>query len=122
MVSSIDIIIKKRNMLAVKKYRDENKDKIRVLWVGLKPEENILELQRLVDSTLLDLVKSDGIFNAHLTIGRVKVIKDMKVFLEKLSRIKIEKLNMEVDKFYLLNSKLTKDGPSYSDVKDYALI
>ena len=45
---------------------------IRVVWVGLKPEEPVLELQKNIDEALKKLFKKEKNFKPHLTIARVK--------------------------------------------------
>jgi len=51
----------------------------KILWIGLEPEDKIKELQRLVDESLLGYGKQELKFKSHITIGRIKSIKDKKV-------------------------------------------
>ncbi|MFH1210071.1 MAG: RNA 2',3'-cyclic phosphodiesterase [archaeon] len=97
-----------------------NESYIRVVWVGLNPKEKVIELQQLIDSELLDLSEKDQEFSAHLTLGRVKFIKDKKKFLEKL-KIEIEEKEFLVEEFKLMKSELSKDGPTYSEIEKYML-
>ncbi|MAG50532.1 RNA 2',3'-cyclic phosphodiesterase [archaeon] len=96
-----------------------NENQIRVVWVGLKPEEKILELQRKIDESLLELFPTDQKFISHLTLGRVKLIKQKNEFIEKLNNFNVEEMSFEINEFKLIKSKLTKDGPSYEIIEKY---
>lgn len=93
----------------------------RVLWVALKPEDNIFKLAQLIDEETLLISKSDVQFKAHLTIGRVKTIKFKERFTEQLKKIKIEKIKFRIDSFTLYKSTLSAQGPSYDVVEKYKL-
>jgi len=97
-----------------------DEDYIRIIWVGLNPKDKVIELQQKIDSELLELVKRDKEFKAHITLGRVKLIKNKEEFKEKI-KIKIEQKNFEVEEFKLIKSDLTKDGPKYADLEIYKL-
>jgi|SRR3989344_1389935 len=90
-----------------------SEDYIRVVWVGLKPEEQVLELQKNIDENLKKLFKKEKGFKPHLTIARVKYIEDKKQFVDKLKRIKVENKKIEVNNFKLVKSTLTPKGPVY---------
>ena len=90
----------------------------KVMWVGLTPEKEVIGLQQKVDSELLDLFgEADQKFSPHLTLGRVKLIKKPKEFSESVKDIKIKPLSFSIDAFYLIESRLTKDGPVYGAVE-----
>jgi len=97
-----------------------NENFIRVIWIGLKPAGKVIELQQKIDGELLDLFKKDQEFSAHLTLGRVKFIKNKKEFLEKL-KIEIEDKEFEIGEFKLMKSELSKDGPKYFEIENYVL-
>lgn len=98
-----------------------HEDAIRVLWIGLIPEKIIRDLERKLDEELLDLSSRDQEFKAHLTLGRVKEIKDKEKFIEKIKEIKIKKLSFEIKDFKFIESELTKDGPKYRVLEEYIL-
>lgn len=98
------------------------KNIIRVLWVGLEPVDKIMALQKKVDETLLLKFPADQRFLAHLTLGRVKLVKDKKKFLEVLEKIKVKDLCFDVNCFKLIESKLRKDGPQYTVLEKYNLV
>ena len=91
-------------------------DYIRVVWVGLNPEDNILELQKNIDESLKDLFKKEKGFKAHITLARVKYVEDKKSFVEHLKKIKIENKKIEVKDFRLIKSTLSPKGSIYEDL------
>jgi len=99
-------------------FPDENN--IRIIWAGLNPRNKVIELQQKIDSELLDIIKINTEFKAHLTLGRVKLVKNKEKFKEKLN-LEIEKKKFEVTEFKLIKSELTKDGPKYTGLEVYNL-
>lgn len=94
---------------------------IRVVWVGLSPEEKVLELQSKIDETLKPLFKKDRNFKAHITLARVKYPEDKKSFVEQLKKIKIENKKIEIGDFRLMKSTLTPKCPIYEDLAVFTL-
>ncbi len=90
-----------------------------VIWVGVEPQKEFIKLQELVDAESVEI--GDLKLGAHITLGRIKSLKDKKLFLDKVSRIKIEKLEFEVNKFDLFNSKMASFGPTYRLLESYPL-
>ena len=89
---------------------------IRIVWLHLN---NCKRLQKEVDDKLKDLFEVERRFMSHLTIARVKKIKDKKKFLEELKKLEIPKIKFNVDEFYLMKSELSKDGPKYEVIERY---
>lgn len=98
-----------------------NDQRINVLWVGLKPEKEILGLHGDVELKLSGLVEKDDRFSVHLTLGRVKLVKNKEKFLALLKKTKIPWDNFYVKTFSLMKSDLSKDGPQYSILERYDL-
>jgi 2'-5' RNA ligase len=90
-----------------------NDSYIRVIWVGLKPEQPILELQKSIDGSLKKLFKKEKNFKAHVTLARVKYIENKDNFINKLKTIKVENKKIEISNFKLIKSTLTPKGPVY---------
>ena len=90
---------------------------IRVIWIGLKPEEPVLELQKTIDENLKKSFKKEENFRPHLTLARVKYIDDKENFINKLKKIKIENKKIDVNNFKLVKSILTPKGPVYEDLE-----
>src|SRR3989338_9641010 len=94
-------------------FPDENY--IRVVWVGLSPENPILELQKNIDEKLKKIFKKEKDYKPHLTLARVKYIENKKEFIDKLKKIKIENKKIDIANFKLIKSTLTPQGPVYED-------
>ena len=94
---------------------------IRDVWVGLKPEDKVLELQKNIDESLKELFKKEREFKAHITLARVKYPEDKKQFLEQLKKIKIENKKIEIKDFRLIKSALSPKGAIYEDLGIFEL-
>lgn len=92
---------------------------VRIIWLHLTGCD---ELQKIVDNKLKSLFELERRFMSHLTIGRVKSLKDKKKFLEDLKAIKIPKIKFNIDKFYLMKSELTNKAPKYEIIEEYDLV
>jgi 2'-5' RNA ligase len=91
---------------------------VRIIWIYLKNSE---DLQKEVDESLKDLFKTESRFMSHLTIARIKSIKDKKEFLDKLKEITFDKINFFVKEICLIKSELKKEGPEYEILEKYEL-
>jgi len=89
-----------------------------ILWLEITNCENI---QKEIDNSLEGLYEKEKRFMGHLTIARIKKIEDKKRFIEAVGKIKPPKLSFIVDKFYLMESKLTSKGPMYDEIEKYNL-
>jgi 2'-5' RNA ligase len=90
---------------------------IRIIWISI---ENCGELQKEIDNSLISLgFENEKRFMGHMTIARVKKIKDKKKFLEELKRIKIPELKFPVKSFHLKESVLEPEGPVYKEIETY---
>ncbi|MEK6949470.1 MAG: RNA 2',3'-cyclic phosphodiesterase [Nanoarchaeota archaeon] len=92
---------------------------IRVVWVGLKPEDKIMELQKNIDKKLEGMFKKEKGFKAHLTLARVKHIEDKVTFISKLKNIKIDNKKISISNFKLIKSTLTPEGPIYEAIESF---
>ena len=79
-------------------------------------------MQKKIDEELLDLFSQDQKFTSHITLGRVKAVKDKEKLREFFSKIKIDKIKFSVNNFKLYRSELSKDGPKYYLLDEYGLI
>lgn len=93
----------------------------RVLWIGIKPDDQVLHLQRLIDQETLDLIKTDASFHAHITLGRIKTIKNKQAFLKRCHDTRIEKRQFITRSFTLYNSTVTSSGSKYTILEQYPL-
>ena len=92
-----------------------SKEKPAIIWVGLKNESEIINLQRKIDEELLKLFSSEQKFSSHITLGRIKLIKDKKNFLQ-VEKKHIMSKTFEVKSFSLIESILSKDGSKYKKI------
>jgi len=91
----------------------------RIVWFHLA---NCEALQKEIDDALDGLFEKEKRFMSHLTIARVKGIKDKKRFLDGLSKIKIKNIWFDVDNFCLMKSQLRRNGPLYSVIEEFPLL
>ncbi len=99
-----------------------NKDFIRVVWIGFKDNDKVNELQKLIDSKLLKIgFQTDKRFHAHITLARVKFVKDKVKFRNEINSIEIGGMKFEVNEFKLIKSTLTPEGPIYEDLESYTI-
>lgn len=96
----------------------------RVLWIGVKEEENyIFDLAQRIEDELakLNIEKEKREFRTHLTVGRIKVLRDRESidsFVKKFSKKSFGVF--EVDGFVLYESVLKSEGAEYSVVKKFS--
>lgn len=93
-----------------------NANFVRVIWIGIEPEDKVIELKNKVDDSLSGLFRKEKDFKPHLTLARVKFVKDKGKFIENLRKIKIEEKEFEIKNIKLIRSTLTPDGPVYEDL------
>ena len=95
-----------------------NENYIKVVWIGLEPQNQVNELQEKVDSATPDF-RSNNKFHPHLTLFRAKFIKDKQVFKEAIKSINIKPTKFKVDSFNLYKSTLMPEGPVYDILKQF---
>ena len=66
-----------------------SEDLIRVIWVGLQNFEKIMDIQGEIELRLNKLYPRDERFSTHLTLGRVKLVKNRDKFLESFKAVKV---------------------------------
>jgi 2'-5' RNA ligase len=94
---------------------------IKVVWVGLEGNDELLKLQKDIEKALEPFhFRKDFEFMPHLTLARVKFIKDKPAFIEKLKAIKVEPKEITINKFKLIKSELTREGPVYTDLAKFS--
>lgn len=99
----------------------DSKEGPRVIWIGEK-SGNINHIATIIIKKTSHISKNEFPHEAHLTIARVKSLKNIKELKKLIAEwSKVDFGVMEVDKFVLYESKLTKDGSVYSVVKEFPL-
>lgn len=122
----INLIIDKLNNVKFKSfeaYFDKlglfpNENYIKVIWIGLQPEDKINELREKIEDALKDLFQKEERFKAHITLGRVKFISDRDKIVKGL-KSEVIKIKFPVDNFKVYKSELRGEGPVYTMVKEF---
>lgn len=94
---------------------------IKIVWARILGKK-VEELQKQIDEKLEGLFEKEERFMSHLTIARVKKVKDKKVFLQELEKINVKNLGFSVEKFYLFKSELKETGSVYTVLEEFNLI
>lgn len=96
----------------------------RILWIGFKPCRELNLLKDAIDEALIKFgfEKSDKKFSPHLTIARIKSLRE-KQKLEELAGSPDNKISQVVDvkEVILYESILKSSGPEYIIIKKHAL-
>jgi len=95
----------------------ESHNKLNVLWIGISPEKDVLDLQKEIDGKLKNLFAKERDYKPHITLARVKNVHDKKDFIEKYSKIRVEKKEIKVNGFRLMQSTLASEGPMYEELR-----
>lgn len=96
----------------------------RVIWVGVEDDKNLLNIYTQLEEGLagLGFKKEERPFKPHLTLGRIKFLKDKKGLKERLEKFADIKLaSFIVDSLILFKSELTPEGSLYTKLKEVKL-
>lgn len=90
-----------------------------VVYVGLEEKgSNSEKLVEFIDKIILNFgVKPEKRFIPHITLGRFR--RDKRVRIDKQIEVKVEKIDVEFDSFYLMQSQLTPKGSVYSIISEF---
>ncbi len=91
----------------------------RVLWVGLEPKEVICSLQNQIDNSLKCLFDKETGFQPHITLARIKFVKNKEQFIDFIKSLKIKPISFEVHEFKLVKSTLQKGGSLYETIETF---
>jgi len=91
---------------------------IKIVWIKL---ENCDALQKAIDDALEGLFAKEKNFTSHLTIARVKDVRDKQKFLDSMKKIRANPVEFEVSNFSFKKSTLTEKGPVYGDIAELKL-
>lgn len=97
-----------------------SEQRINVFWVGIEPKDEIIRIQNAVDAALKNIFPPDARFHPHITLARVKFVKDKPAFKQLLAKIKVEPKEFKIESFKLIKSILTKQGAVYEDVAEFS--
>ena len=90
---------------------------IRIIWIGIEGEE-IHRLKISIDNFLTKInLKREELWKPHLTIARVKFLKNKKKLVDKISSLSEYEIGFEeVSKIVLYESILKKPSPIYKEI------
>jgi 2'-5' RNA ligase len=91
----------------------------RVIWVSVKPDQEVITLQKKIENSLSALFPPDTRFHPHITLARVKSIRDKEKLKTALSH-QVEPKEAELASFELIKSVLTPQGPLYETVSRFS--
>lgn len=92
---------------------------VNVVWVGLEPAAAITAVQQAVEAALAPLLPREDRFMPHLTLCRVKSVQDKHAFADGIRKLVPRPLRFRVDRFELIRSTLTPEGPVYETLASY---
>jgi RNA 2',3'-cyclic 3'-phosphodiesterase len=88
----------------------------RVIWVGIKESQSLINLYKDVSNEMVKFgyQKEERGFNPHVTIGRVKSIRNMRELLSRLDELKVTDFpDFEAQNIKLMKSELKPSGAKY---------
>jgi 2'-5' RNA ligase len=96
----------------------------RILWAGIEPSEELDVLFESVKNGLKEagITLEERKFNPHLTLGRIKSIKDngtLKSLIARYQNLEIQK--QEIREVILYESVLLPSGPVYNPLRKFDL-
>ena len=87
-----------------------------IVWVKIEGKQ-IYDLQKKIDDVLSGMFKIEERFMSHLTIARIKYVKDKEGFLEHVDSIHVKPIEFDVSEFKLKKSELKHIGPVYNNIE-----
>ena len=90
----------------------------KIVWLKIASKK-ICAFQKQIDETLKPFFPPEERFMSHLTITRIKYVKDKTAFTEHIKKIKPKQLKFEIESFELKSSELQPLGPVYSTLEEY---
>lgn len=92
----------------------------RIVWIKLEGK-GIHELQKKIDEVLKDLFAEEERFMSHLTIARIKYVKDKKGFREYMENVSVRDVKFKINSFKIKVSELKPSGPIYTTLEEFSL-
>lgn len=95
----------------------------RVIWAGIEFERGTLDILHKELNTQLSRIGFEPDkreFTPHLTLGRVKTLKEKRQLIERIERVKDHNLgSFHVDNLFLFKSDLQPTGAVYTKLKTF---
>lgn len=93
---------------------------VRIIWIKLNGKE-VIELQNKIDNELLGMFPKEERFMSHVTIARVKNVKEKLKLIDFIKKFKLELIKGKIRTFSLMSSELKPEGPVYTVIEKYKL-
>src|SRR3989344_396226 len=93
-------------------------DYIQVAWIGVTPKSRVIKLKENIDDALMDLFQRDKRFIPHVTLYRIKAMRDKKKFKDLLN-INYEG-HWKVSSFVLYESRIENGRHKHYALKEYS--
>ncbi|MBN1644732.1 RNA 2',3'-cyclic phosphodiesterase [Candidatus Woesearchaeota archaeon] len=94
-----------------------SEDFIRVVWIGLEPKDKIIELKNKIEKEL-NLTKDER-FHPHITLARIKFVKNKQDYIKQLKSIKTKEIEFDVKSIKLYKSELTPKGAVHGALDEF---
>jgi 2'-5' RNA ligase len=97
----------------------------RVIWIGVgKGNNKIIEIYQALENELKaeSFYQTENNFSVHITLARIKYIKNSQKMFDYLKTIEIDNLSQKVLSIDLMESCLTNEGPIYYVLKHFPLL
>ena len=95
----------------------KKKGYVKVVWAGLTPKRKIIELKNMVDDALVWRFNREKDYEPHITICRVKEIKNDKRFRDTFNRT-LEG-SFSINCFRLMKAEFTENNVIHTLIKEY---
>lgn len=99
-----------------------DKRRPKVIWIGISDIELLKSLQEMIEEGLagLGFKREDRGFSPHLTIGRVRSLRDREKLIGLIGNIKGREFGIiDVDRVFLMRSDLRPGGAQYSVIAEF---
>ena len=95
----------------------------RVIWIGIKSNQVVLDLQSGVERICSDFgfQKEERTFHPHITFGRVKGTRSLTRLTEAIKTITFESMQSRCSELLLMKSDLHPGGSIYTILKSFPL-
>ena len=97
----------------------QNRKFVRVLWIGIEPKKEIINLKKNIDTALEKEFTREKDFKAHVTLARVKHCEDKERLMTVLKQVDFDKEQFEISDFKLKKSTLTEETAVYEDIAEF---
>lgn len=101
-----------------------NKNYVKIIWIGIIDNGQIGPLAQAIDTSLASLgfKKEARGFSPHLTVGRLKTVRNKEKLLTTIEHHHDEEFTIqEVNAIVLKKSELTPKGPIYTTLREVRL-